>query len=170
MPSFSCFFFFLIFPFPANKRNQLNLPYVAKALLIFDVFEYRFWITNTLNQLFQRNNCIFIRVSSSHTHFFQPLDISLNKSAKSYIAGRYQNWYAYKVFGQLNRDDQAHDVNVRLSTIKPLHAMWIIDMYILLTESKGLGLLAFRKAQISHTVRETFGLVQFLKIRVRKCK
>ena len=44
--------------------------------------------------------------------------------AKSYTAGRYQDWYAEKVFEQLNRGVQAHDVRVdaRLSTVKPLHA------------------------------------------------
>ena len=78
------------------------------------------------------------RVPSNHTNFFQPLHISVNKSAKGYIAGRYQDWYAEKVFEQLNRGAQVHDVrvDVRLSTIKPLHTRWIIDIYKCLKESK----------------------------------
>ena len=112
----------IIFPFLANKRNQLNLPYDAKALLIFDVFKGQ--TTKTVNELLQKNNCIVIRVPSNHTNSFPPLNISVNKSAKSYITGRYQDWYAEKVFEQLNRGVQAHDVTVdfRLSTIKPIHA------------------------------------------------
>ena len=48
----------------------------------------------------------------------------------SYTAGRHQNWYAEKVFEQLNRGVRAHHVreNVRLSTVKLLHAGWITDM------------------------------------------
>ena len=78
----------------------------------------------------------------------------------SYTAGRYQDWYAEKVLEQLNSGIQAHDiaVDIRLSTIKPLLARWISDMYKHLKESKGLSRL--RKSHISEPVHEASSLVQ----------
>ena len=54
----------------------------------------------------------------------QPLDIFVNKSAKCFIADKYQDWYAVKVLQQLNRGVAAHDVkvNVKLGIMKPLYA------------------------------------------------
>ena len=113
-----------------------------------------------VNELLRENNIIVIHVPNNHTNLFQPLDISVNMSAKCYLAEKYQNWYAEKVLQQLNRGVVAHDVkvDVRLSTIKPLHARWIIDMYKHLKDSKGLVLSGFRKAHISEAVAEAANL------------
>ena len=74
---------------------DLNLADNAKALLIFDVFKGQ--TTSAVNELLVKNNMIVIRVPNNHTNLFQPLDISVNKSAKCYLAGKYQDWYADKV-------------------------------------------------------------------------
>ena len=60
----------------------------------------------------------------------------------------------------LNRGVEVQDVkvDVRLSTIKPLHARWIIDMYKHLKDSKELVLSGFRKAHISEAVSEAANL------------
>ena len=50
-------------------------------------------------------------------------------------------------------------MDVPLSTVKPLQARWIIDMYKHLNESKGLVLSGFRKVHISDAVREASSLV-----------
>ena len=126
--------------------------------MIFDVFKGQ--TTSAVNELLRKNNIIVIHVPNNHTNLFQPLDISVNKSAKCYLAEKYQNWYAEKVLQQLNRGVVAHDVkvDVRLSTMKPLHARWIIDMYKHLKDSKVLVLSGFRKAHISEAVAEAANL------------
>ena len=78
---------------------------------------------------------------------------------------KYQDWYAEKVLQKLNRGVVAHDVkvDVRLSTIKPLHTRWIIDMYKHLKDSKGLVLSGLRKAHISEAVAEAANLAHLCK-------
>ena len=81
--------------------------------------------------LLKKNDIIAIHVPNNHTSLFQRLDISVNKSAKCFIADKYQDWYAEKVLQQLNRSVAVHNVkvDVKLSIMKPLHAKWIIEMY-----------------------------------------
>ena len=57
--------------------------------------------------------------------------ITVNQPAKSFVSNKYQNWYADRVSDQLNRGVAPHDVkvDVKLSTVKPLHAQWVVDFY-----------------------------------------
>ena len=85
----------IIFPYIKSKRQTLKLPGNAKALLIFDVFKGQ--TTSAVNDLLKKNDIIAIHVPNNHTNLFQPLDISVNKSAKCFIADKYQDWSAEKV-------------------------------------------------------------------------
>ena len=86
----------------------------------------------------------------------------MNKSAKCFIAGKYQDWYAKKVLQQLNRGVAAHDVkmDVKLSFMKLLRAKWIIEMYHHLKHSKQIVISGFRKAHITEAVSEANQLAQ----------
>ena len=85
----------IIFPYIESKRQALKLPENAKALLIFDVFKGQ--TTSAVNDLLKKNDIIAIHVPNNHTNLFPPLDISVNKSAKCFIADKYQDWSAEKV-------------------------------------------------------------------------
>ena len=76
----------IIFPYIKSKRQD------AKALLIFDVFKGQ--TTSAVINLLKRNDIIAIHVPNNHSNLSQTLDISVNKSAKCFIAGKYQDWYA----------------------------------------------------------------------------
>ena len=39
-------------------------------------------------------------VQNNYTNLFQPLDISVNKGAKSFLSNKYQDWYASQVSKQ----------------------------------------------------------------------
>ena len=88
----------IVLPFVHKKRESLSLSKDAKSLLIFDVFKAQ--TTLAINDLLKDNNCIVQHVSNNHTNLFQALDISVNKSAKSFISGKYQEWYASEVTSQ----------------------------------------------------------------------
>ena len=94
----------IIFPYIKSKRQD------AKALLIFDVFKGQ--TTSAVNDLLKKNDIIAMQVPNNHTNLFQPSDISVKKSAKCFIANKYQDWSAEKVLLQLNRGVAAHDVEV----------------------------------------------------------
>ena len=143
----------IIFPYIKSKRQALKPPENAKALLIFDVFKGQ---TSAVNNLLKKNDIIVIHVPNNHTNLFQPLDISVNKSAKCSIADKFQNRYA-EVFQQLNTGVTAHDFKVggKLSIMKRLHAKWVIEMYHDLKRSKQIIVSGFTKAHITKVVSET---------------
>ena len=85
-----------LFPFVKQKQKETNLDKDTKTLF-FDVGQTFPAVTNLLH----RYNCIVIHVSSNHTNLFQPffnIFQSFNKSAKCFLADRYQDWYANEVW------------------------------------------------------------------------
>ena len=119
----------IAFPCVNKNRESLSLSKDAKAWLIFDDFKGQ--TTPAVNDLLKDNNCIVQRVPNNHTNLFQPLDISVNKSAKSFISDKYQEWYASEITSQLGKGIDPYNVkvDVKLTTLKPIHAPWIIDFY-----------------------------------------
>ena len=117
---------------------------------------------SAVNDLLKDNAIIAKHVPNNYTNLFQPLDISMNKSAKCFIADKYQFWYVEKVLQKLNTGAAAHDVkvNVKLSIMKPLHAKWIIEMYHHLKISKLIVISGFRKARITEAVSQADQLSQ----------
>ena len=46
------------------------------------------------------------------TYKFQPLDLSVNKAAKSFIQNKYNDWFADQVFTQLQNGKDSTDVKI----------------------------------------------------------
>ena len=95
------------FPFAKQKRKEPNLDKDAKGQTF-----------PTETDLLHRYNCIVIPVPKIHTNLFQPLDVSVNKSAKCFLADIYQDWYANDAWKQLTNYGK---VDATLTNIKPLH-------------------------------------------------
>ena len=130
-----------------------------KALLIFGVFKEQ--TTPAVNDLLKDNNCIVQHVPNNHTNLFQPLDISVNKSAKSFISDKYQELYASEVTSQLGKGIDPYNVkvDVKLTTLKPIHARWIVDFYKHMQASASKVKAGFRKALISEATKEAEALI-----------
>ena len=79
-------------------------------LLIFDVLNGQ--TTSAVNESLRKNNIIVIHIPNNHTNLLKHLDISVNKSAKCCLSGKYLDWYVEKVLQQLNRGVEAHNVKV----------------------------------------------------------
>ena len=47
-----------------------------------------------MKQLYAKNNCELVIVPHNLTNKFQPLDISINQSAKKFISNKFNAWYA----------------------------------------------------------------------------
>ena len=89
-------------------------------------------------------NIELVAVPANMTHFFQPLDLTVNGSAKKLMRKQFITYYSSTVKNQLERGKQLEDieVNFRLSAIKPLHAQWLINMYNFFTAEKGLKVVS----------------------------
>ena len=78
----------------------MSLDQDAEALL-FDFFKGQ--ITPAVTNLLHKYNSIAIHALNNDRSIFQPLNISVNKSAKCFFTEKYQDWYANKVLKQLTR-------------------------------------------------------------------
>ena len=65
------------------------------------------------------------------TNLFQPLNLMVNRSAKAFIKRKFNEWYSLQVVKQLDFAKTFEDIEVKLllSTLKPLHTNWILDLY-----------------------------------------
>ena len=131
----------IIIPYLANKRAQLNLPEDQKALMVWDVFKGQ--MTARVKDRLTSHNCELVPVPANMTHFFQPLDLTVNGSAKRFVRNLFTEYYSDAVKEQLDSGKQLDDIDVdfRLSTLKPLHAKWIIKMYNHFTSRKGMEII-----------------------------
>ena len=77
-------------------------------------------------------------------------------SAKSTIRNLYGSYYREQVTRQLDAGTQPHDVQVdlKISTLKPLHAKWIVDVYNRFLTEKGKNIIknGFRRSGITEAM------------------
>ena len=73
----------VIDPYVIDKRKELGLPADQKALLTWDVF--RGQTTDHVAQIWDSLNIKVVKVPANMTHFFQPLDLTVNGSAKNFM-------------------------------------------------------------------------------------
>ena len=87
---------------------------------------------------------------------FQPLDITLNKPAKSFIKENYNTQYTEEVIKQLNEDKDPADVEIslNLTKVKPLHAKQIFEMQKYLQGRNYLIINGFKVAGITEAAEK----------------
>ena len=94
-----------------------------------------------------------IAIVPAVTHFFQPLNLTVNREAKRFIKDKFTTWYSDEVKQQIESGGDCTDINVdlRLTVLKPLHTVWLVDLYNHLSSLVGVGHIAKRweKAGIS---------------------
>ena len=87
------------------------------------------------------------------THFFQPLDLTVNGIAKKLTRKEFITYYSSTVQKDLanGKSIDEIDVDLKLSTIKPLHAQWLVNLYNFFTAADGraITLKGWKKSGIS---------------------
>ena len=127
----------VINPYVINKRAELKLPETQKAMVIWDVFKGQ--MTPAVKAELEAKDIELVPVPANMTHFFQPLDLTVNGSVKKFMRKKFVTYYSREVKNQLDNGAALNDVEVdlRLSKIKPLHAQWLIEMYNHFTTERG---------------------------------
>ena len=83
------------------------------------------------------------------TDMLQPLDLSVNKSAKDYLKSRFQQWYSEQIFEQHNDSTSLQPVKFPMQVMKPLGAQWIIDFYSYIQSNPDIVHNGFQAAGIT---------------------
>ena len=118
----------VIVPYVARKREELKLPADQPALAIFDVFKAQ--QTEDVMKLLEENHILVVSVPANCTDRLQPMDLSINKSAKDFMRTKFRDWYSIQVQDQLDSgENEICPVDLKMSTLKPLGARWLVSLY-----------------------------------------
>ena len=119
----------VINPYIIQEKENLGLPPQQRALIICDVFKGQTTeaVRNKLESLMIEQ----VEVPANMTHFFQPLDLTVNKEAKNHTRKEFTSYYSGAIQQGLQNGKPLEDIDIdlRLSVIKPLHAQWLVNMY-----------------------------------------
>ena len=94
------FFEQIIFPYLKMVKREKRYPEDQYAFKIMDSFKGQ--DNDRLRELCSENYCEDVTVRHNLTSKFHPLDISVNKAAKTFIQNIYNKWFSNKVATQLN--------------------------------------------------------------------
>jgi len=116
-------------------------------LLLFDNFNGQ--CTEELLKLIDGNNINTLIIPANCTDQLQPLDLSFNKAVKNFLRKQFQEWYAKEVFTQLE-EERIELVDLCLSTVKPLEAQWMTDVFDYFKSEAGMEIIknGFKSAGI----------------------
>ena len=87
----------------------------------------------------EKLNIELVCVPANMTHFFQPLDLTVNGSAKKFMQNRFSKFYCNAVKAQIDSGKQIDEIDVdfRFTILKPLYAQWLISLYDHFTSERG---------------------------------
>ena len=133
--------------FPYLKKHELGLPGDQKSLLIYDVFTGQ--TIKNIKEYIQENDCVIVYVPNNMTHYFQPLDLTVNAVAKHFLKDKFELWYSNEVKKQLDErtevyeivkaiNSKAHSIPLKLSILKPIHGRWLLSLYDDLRNNKDI--------------------------------
>ena len=93
--------------------------------------------------LLRDNNIHYVLVPNNITQLFQPLDLTVNKHCKSYLKRLFSEWYAQQIENQLSLGKKVEEIKIefRLTTLKPLHAKWLVEYYNEITSENGSSVI-----------------------------
>lgn len=145
----TCLGFFekIVFPYIDKVRRAMEAPN-QKALLIMDNFSGQ--TTDDILEKLKEKGIVLVMVPANTTDRLQPLDVSVNKSAKDFLRERFRTWYAEQVEKQLQAGVEATavTVNMGMPVMKELGAKWLTSLYDKLQREKTIIINGFKKVGI----------------------
>ena len=142
----------VIVPYVTAVREKLELSTDHPAIVIFDVFKgHR---VDEIASLLAEKHLLPVLVLNNCTDQLQPIDASVNKPLKDHLWNKFTAWCAERVNDQLKRDVQLEmfKVDLRLSIMKELEAMWMVSAYNCIKSNKTINQNGFSKTGIMDAI------------------
>ena len=126
----------IVVPYVNQQRKELQLP-DQPALLIMDAF--RGQLTDPVTTTLKENHIYVVFVPNNMTDLFQPLDLTTNKWVKNFMKKKFCDWFTCQLREGLKKGQPLEEIDIKfqLTTLKPLHATWLIDCYNKLSSNEG---------------------------------
>ena len=118
-------------------------------------------MTDTVKDKLKSLSIELVPVPANITHFFQPLDLTVNEAAKKLARKEFVQYYSTPIQQQLQSGKSTDDIEVdlRLSVLKPLHAQWLVKIYTFFTgDGQDIILKGWKKAGIGGLLDGTTNL------------
>ena len=121
------------------------------------------WITSKGKQTtvkvqtkLEEENVHVVYLPPNVTDLLQPLDVSINKPAKSFLKRKFEEWYAEEIFKQLRKRTGFYfePVNLSLPVMKELCSKWILEMFEYISANPQMIVKGFVRAGISKALDE----------------
>ena len=136
---------------------SIGLPEDQSALLILDVFNGQ--CTFKVNNLLTKLNIKVVMVPANMAHLFQPLDLTVNGSAKNFMKKKFVTWYANEVKKKIEErvPIESVEIDLSLTRIKPTHALWLIELFNFWTSEEGKKTIlnGWKKAGVTNILMKT---------------
>ena len=102
----------IIFPYVKSECERLKLESSQPASLILDVFSGQ--VTTLVTDKLAENHMKYVKVPGNMTNLFQPLGLTINRSAKGLIKENFTKWYSLEVVKQLDSGKNTEEIEVKL--------------------------------------------------------
>ena len=102
----------IILPPVKKMRESKGLGKEQMALVIMDVFTGQ--MTSKFKEFLQENKILLTNVTANMTRFYRPLDLTVNRSVKRFIAKKFNGWYLDKISEELPSGTPLEDIDVKL--------------------------------------------------------
>ena len=81
--------------------------------------------------MLRKNKIVYKYVPNKMTSNFQVLDLTVNKFVKGIIMDKFNKWFAETLRKELDVGKPLDEISIkfRLTTMKPLHAKWVINVF-----------------------------------------
>ena len=136
----------VLLPYIKNKRKELGLHDNFPVKVLFDAFKGQ--TTHSTNQLLEQNIISVVNIPANCTNKLQPMDLSVNKNLKEFLKNQFGDWYSKMVFRELDESSRV-PVDLRLSVMKPLNAMWLKEAHMYLRKNPSIIKNGFKASGIT---------------------
>jgi hypothetical protein len=149
----------VISPYISKMKRKLKLPEDQVACLIWDAFKAQ--STEAVKLELENLNIKDVQVPKNMTHLLQPLDLTTNGVVKKMEQREFSNYFTTCITEAMladpNRDVASIKVDLKLSTLKPLHAKTVSRVYMYLQGEEGRKAIlnGFNAAGITKAVEST---------------
>ena len=117
----------IIFLYLKVNKKELGYPKEQYSLIVMCTFKGQ--DNAEIKELCSKNDCELVIVPHNLTIKLQPLEITTKQ--KVFISNKFNTWYGDRANNQLKRGVAPVNVklSLKMSDIKPLHALWIVEMH-----------------------------------------
>ena len=85
----------IIIPYIEKERITLKLPTTQPAFLLMHVFREQ--MTEDVLTVLKDNNILLVRVPANMTHIYQPLDLTVNGTFKTFMRKKFSERYSRQI-------------------------------------------------------------------------